>query len=148
MDELVSEKNVNDVALKFKCPRGLLQTLQQNASTFAGSVTAFCLALKWTMLAKIITEFKERLFFGVHHDLIDLMKIPNLNNQRARSLFNESIENLSDLANSDTFTVEKILYNSICFDSKQREGENKWDADQRNKLRELFVTGKSGICTT
>lgn len=141
---MVSEKSVIEVAHKFKCSRGTLQTLQQQASTFAGIVTSFCHALNWTMLAKIIAEFKERLFFGVHHDLIDLMKIPNLNSQRARSLFNEGIQNLSDLANSDLFTVEKILYNSICFDSKQRDGENQWDADQRNKLRYLFVTGKSG----
>lgn len=114
------------------------------ASTFAGTVTAFCNALDWTMLATIISQFKERLFFGVHQDLIDLMKIPNLNNQRARSLHNEGIQNLADLANSDVFTVEKILYNSIAFDSKQRDGENQWDADRRNKQRYLFVTGKDG----
>lgn len=121
-----------------------LQTLQQMASTFAGVVTSFCNALNWTMLTSIISQFKERLFFGVHQDLVDLMKIPNLNSQRARSLFNEGIQTLADLANSDIFIVEKILYNSICFDSKQRDGENKWDADQRNNLRFLFVTGKSG----
>lgn len=96
------------------------------------------------MLAKIIAEFKERLFFGVHHDLVDLMKISNINSQRARALHDEGVQSLSDLANSDPFTIEKILYNSICFDTKQREGENEWDANQRNKLRFLFVTGKSG----
>lgn len=96
------------------------------------------------MLAKIIAEFKERLFFGVHHDLVDLMKIPNLNSQRARALYDQGVQTLSDLANSDLFTIENILYNSICFDTKQRDGENEWDAEQRNKLRYLFVTGKSG----
>lgn len=96
------------------------------------------------MLAKIIAEFKDRLYFGVHHDLVDLMKIPNLNSQRARSLFNEGIQHLSDLAKSDQFIIEKILYNSISFDTKQRDGENKWDADQRNKLRCFIITGKSG----
>lgn len=144
MQELVSEKNVTEVAHKFKCSRGLLQTLQQLASTFAGIVTSFCNALNWTMLVSIISQFKERLFFGVHQDLVDLMKIPNLNSQRARSLFNEGIQTLADLANSDLFIVEKILHNSICFDTKQRDGENKWDADQRNSMRFLFVTGKSG----
>ncbi|KAJ6598494.1 DNA polymerase theta, partial [Pseudolycoriella hygida] len=145
LEELVCETHVTEVAQKFKCSRGLLQSLQQMASTFAGTVTSFCQALNWTMLANIISQFKERLFFGVHHDLVDLMKIPNLNNQRARSLFNEGIQNLADLANSDVFTIEKILYNSICFDTKQRDGENNWDAEQRNKLRYLFVTGKSGL---
>lgn len=143
-EELVNEKSLNEVAHKYSMDRGLLQTLQQQASTFAATVTAFCHALNWTLLAKVISEFKERLFFGVHHDLVDLMKIPNLNGHRARSLFNEGIQNLTDLANSDVLTVEKILYNSICFDSKQRDGEQQWDAEQRNKLRILYVTGKPG----
>lgn len=143
-EELVNEKSLNEVAHKYSMDRGLLQTLQQQASTFAATVTAFCHALNWTMLAKIISEFKERLFFGVHHDLVDLMKIPNLNGHRARSLFNGGIQNLTDLANSDVLTVEKILHNSICFDSKQRDGEQQWDAEQRNKLRILYVTGKPG----
>ncbi len=95
-------------------------------------------------MAKIIADFKERLFFGVHHDLVDLMKIPNLNSRRARALHDQGIETLTDLANSDPFTIEKILYNAISFDTKQREGENEWEAERRNKLRSLFVTGKSG----
>lgn len=72
------------------------------------------------------------------------MKIPNLNSHRARALYSGGIENLADLANSDVFSIEKILHNSICFDSKKRDGENEWEADQRNNIRFLFVTGKSG----
>lgn len=132
------------MALKFKFPRGTLQSLQQMAAQFASTVASFCHALDWKTLARIIVEFKDRLYFGVHHDLVDLMKIPNLNSQRARSLFNEGIKNLTDLAKSNQFIIEKILYNSIGFDTKQRDGENEWDAEQRNKLRCFIVTGKSG----
>ncbi|XP_037047750.1 DNA polymerase theta isoform X2 [Bradysia coprophila] len=144
-EELVSEKNVNDVARKFRFPRGQLQSLQQNAAAFAAMVTLFCEALNWTMLAKIIAGFQERLFFGVHHDLVDLMKIPDLNSRRARVLYDRGICTLSDLANSDLFTMEKILNDSICFDTKQRDGESKWESEQRNKLRYLSITGKPGI---
>lgn len=97
------------------------------------------------MLAKIIAEFKDRLYFGVHHDLVDLMKVPNLNSQRARSLFQQGIETLSDLANADAFTLEKILHNSIGFDTKQRDGENEWEANKRIKMRNLLVTGNAGM---
>lgn len=72
------------------------------------------------------------------------MKIPDLNNRRARVLFDKEIRTLSDLANSDLFTIEKILNDSICFDLKQRESETKWEAEQRNKLRYLSITGKPG----
>ena len=145
LQELVNEKCINEVSAKYKCSRGLLQSLQQMASTFAGVVTAFCQALNWTMLALIISQFKERLFFGVHQDLIDLMKCSNLNGPRARALFDAGYKSLAELAIADVFSIEKVLYNCVCFDSKKREGETDLDADKRNKIRFLFVTGKPGI---
>lgn len=97
------------------------------------------------MLAIIISQFKERLFFGVHQDLIDLMKIPILNSQRARALHAAGFQTLIDIANADMFSIEKCLYDCISFDSKQRDGESNYDAEQRNKQRALFVTGKAGL---
>lgn len=143
--ELVNETPINDVAVKYKFSRGVLQSLQQMTSTFAGIVTAFCRALNWEMLALIISQFQERLYFGVHQDLIDLMKVPILNSQRARALHTAGYTTLIDIANADLFAIEKCLYDCISFDSKQRDGENKYDAEERNKERSLFVTGKSGL---
>lgn len=141
----MNEVPLNAVSEKYKCSRGLLQSLQQMSSTFAGIVTSFCNALNWTMLALIVSEFKERLFFGVHRDLIDLMRIPDLNAQKARALFNAGITSLVDLANADCFTVEKILFNSVSFDSeKKHDEENEYDANKRKVLRCLYITGKIG----
>lgn len=145
LQELVNETNVNVVAAKYKCSRGMLQSLQQMASTFAGVVEAFCTALNWNLLALIIAQFKERLFFGVHRDLIDLMKMPNLNGQRARCIFDAGLKTLADLANADGRALERILYDSISFDAKQREGETDYEAARRNKVRCLYVTGKAGL---
>ncbi|XP_037904628.1 DNA polymerase theta [Hermetia illucens] len=146
LQELVNEVPLNAVSEKYKCSRGLLQSLQQMSSTFAGIVTSFCNALNWTMLALIVSEFKERLFFGVHRDLIDLMRIPDLNAQKARALFNAGITSLVDLANADCFTVEKILFNSVSFDSeKKHDEENEYDANKRKVLRCLYITGKIGL---
>lgn len=143
--ELVNERPMQEVAIKFKCPRGLLQSMQQMASTFAGIVTAFCQALDWQMLALIVDQFKERLFFGIHRDLIDLMRLSSLTAQRARALYADGLQTLPDLANADVFRVEKLLYNSIGFDSnQQRDGEKSFDAERRNRSRHLFITGKAG----
>lgn len=114
-------------------------------STFAGIVTAFCRALNWQMLALIISQFQERLFFGIHHDLIDLMKISILNSQRARALHSAGFETLIDLAKANRFAVEQCLHNCISFDSKIRDGENNYEAEKRNEERSVFVTGKSGL---
>lgn len=146
--ELVNETPINDVAVKYKFSRGVLQSLQQMTSTFAGIVTAFCRALNWEMLALIISQFQERLYFGVQQELVDLMKIPILNGQRARALHTAGFQTLIDIANADLFAIERCLHDCISFDSRERDGENKYDADQRNKERSLFVTGKSGLSVT
>lgn len=145
LQELVNEVNINTVAAKYKFTRGQLQSLQQMASTFAGVVTHFCTALNWNLLALIIGQFKERLFFGVHRDLIDLMRLQHLNGVRARALFDGGCKSLSDLATANLLTIERILFDSVSFDAKLRDGETDFEAAQRNKVRFLYVTGRTGL---
>lgn len=124
----------------------MLQSLQQMSSTFAGIVTAFCNSLQWPTLSLVVSQFKERLFFGIHRDLIDLMRLPDLNHKRARALFDSGITTLVDLANADIFEVEKVLYNALSFDStKQHDNEAAYEAEQRNQARDFFITGKVGL---
>ncbi|XP_058125219.1 DNA polymerase theta [Anopheles ziemanni] len=144
--ELVNEVPLCTVARKFKCCRGLLQSLQQISATFAGIVTSFCHALHWTLVQLIVSQFRERLFFGVAHELLGLMRIPSLNGQRARLLYDGGIPGLAELANADRLTVEKILYNRTSFEAERlRENENEYDAARRKNLRNLYLTGRAGM---
>ncbi|XP_055376820.1 DNA polymerase theta isoform X2 [Condylostylus longicornis] len=146
LQELVNEVPIGCVANKYKCNRGLLQSLQQMSSTFASIVTSFCNALNWKILGLIVSQFKERLYFGVHRDLIDLMKLPDLNGHKARALFNAGIETLIDLANSNSLVIEKILHDCLSFESsKRQDGENENEAQKRIYERKVFVTGKTNL---
>ncbi|XP_022909191.2 DNA polymerase theta [Onthophagus taurus] len=146
LQDLVNEVPLNKVALKFNCCRGLLQSLQQSASTFSGMVTAFCKQLGWTSVELLISQFQDRLHFGVNRDILDLMKLPIMNGPRARTLFNSGIENLLILASSTVETIENILHKVMPFESeKEREGESKFDVDKRNKIRSVWITGKRGL---
>lgn len=145
LQELINEKPMNEVAAKYKFNRGTLQSLQQTSSTFAGIVNSFCHALNWEMLALIVNQMKDRLFFGIRQNLIDLMKIPLLNSQRARALYDAGFQTLIDISRASLVSVEKCLFDSISFDVKRRDGETDFDAEQRNKSRLYFVTGKSGL---
>ena len=146
LQELVNEIPINKVAVKYKCSRGMLQSLQQMASTFAGIVTSFCNSLQWDTLSLIVSQFKERLYFGIHRDLIDLMRLPDLNHKRARALFDAGITSLVELASSDVLNIEKILFNSLSFDSaKKHDDENEFETAQRNEERNFFITGKTGL---
>uniref|UniRef100_A0A8D8F6T3 DNA polymerase theta n=1 Tax=Culex pipiens TaxID=7175 RepID=A0A8D8F6T3_CULPI len=146
LQELVQEKPLSDVAAQFKCTRGMLQSLQQVAATFAGIVTAFCTSLNWNLLALIVAQFRERLFFGIQQDLLDLMRIPSLNGQRARMLFNGGVTGVVELASCDALRVERILLDCLSFQTEQkREGEDEYEARKRLSLRNLYVTGRAGL---
>ena len=41
LQDLVNEVPLAEVAVKFQCARGFLQSLQQGAATFAGECTSF-----------------------------------------------------------------------------------------------------------
>lgn len=145
LHELINESPLNTVASKYELTRGTLQSLQQTTSTFAGIVKSFCKALNWDLLALIVSQFQDRIFFGVHQDLVELMKISALNGQRARALFDAGYQNLVDISKANVLAIEKCLVDSISFDVQKRDGETNYDADQRNKHRLLFVTGKNGL---
>lgn len=110
LQDLVNEVPITEVGEKFKIKRATLQSLQQSASAFAGTVTNFCEALEWNLMVLIIKQFRERLFFGIHPDLIDLMKIPSMTSTKiARALYKGKIRNLNDLAIATKIQVEDIL---------------------------------------
>ncbi|KAG5899170.1 hypothetical protein JTB14_029004 [Gonioctena quinquepunctata] len=146
LQDLVNEKPLNWVCNKFNCNRGMLQSLQQSASSFAGMVTCFSRQLGWSNVELLISQFQDRMQFGVSRDLLDLMHLPILNGKMARTLFNAGIESLIQLANSDVSTIENILHRVIPFETeKEREGESEFENKQRNKYRNLWVTGKEGL---
>lgn len=73
-------------------------------------MTNFCESLDWHLIVLILKQFRERLFFGIHPDLIDLMKIPSMTSTKiARALYKSKIRNLNDLANAKKVQVEDIL---------------------------------------
>lgn len=73
------------------------------------------------------------------------MKISVLNGQRARALFDAGYQTMADISKANVLSIEKCLVDSISFDVQKRDGETNYDADQRNKQRLLFVTGRAGL---
>ncbi|XP_023017282.2 DNA polymerase theta isoform X1 [Leptinotarsa decemlineata] len=146
LQDLVNEKPLNWVCNKFTCNRGMLQSLQQSASSFAGMVTCFSRELGWNNVELLISQFQDRMQFGVSRDLLDLMHLPILNGKIARTLYNAGIETVIQLANSNVSTIESILHKVIPFETeKGREGESEFEYKQRNKYRNIWVTGKEGM---
>jgi len=121
------------VVVKYGTSKGLLQSLQQSSSTFAGMlnnlhylihhifkwysilgmVTQFCKRLGWSSLELLISQFSERLQFGVQRQLVDLLRIDCLNSITARALYNAGIQNVPELALADLRSVQRALSKAI-----------------------------------
>nr|CAI5843935.1 unnamed protein product [Callosobruchus analis] len=146
LQDLVNEKPLGWVCAKFNCNRGLLQSLQQSASVFAGMVSSFSRQLGWSSVELLVSQFQDRLQFGVSRDLLDLMHLPILNGKIARTLYDAGIETVAQLANAKAAHVEDVLYKATPFETeKGKEGESEYAKKQRNKFRNVWVTGKEGL---
>ncbi|XP_064071522.1 DNA polymerase theta-like [Vanessa tameamea] len=148
LQDLVNEVPLSEVSKKFQCARGFLQGLQQASSTFAGMVTAFCHQLGWKNMEMLISQFQDRLQFGIHSELLELMKLSSLNGVRARTLFDAGFETISSIASAAPNIIENCLHKSIPFQSeKEREGDDDTDVRKRNKMKNIWITGFCGMTT-
>ncbi|XP_071114847.1 DNA polymerase theta-like [Haliotis cracherodii] len=144
--DLVQEVPLNEVARKYNVNKGQLQSLQQSSATFAGMVTVFCGRLGWYNLELILSQFQNRLTFGIQRELCDLVRISLLNGQRARQLYNGGYQTVASLANTNPQDVENLLKTSSPFQSsKRQDNESEWEMEQRKKARSIWLSGKKGV---
>eukprot|EP00794_Sanderia_malayensis_P007880 gene7880-8731_t len=145
--ELINEISLRTVSRRYNVSKGLLQSLQSSASTFAGMVTKFCEKLGWRNLEILFEQFQSRLSFGVSRELCDLVRITSLNGTRARLLFNAGYHTVGAVAAASISDLTKLLVNSAPFESKKNlvQGEDMDEVMSKNKARCIWVTGKEGL---
>ncbi|KAJ3614296.1 hypothetical protein NHX12_017870 [Muraenolepis orangiensis] len=134
LQDLVKEVPLSEVASRYNCNRGQLQSLQQSASTYAGMVTVFCKRLGWTTMELLLSQYQTRLSFGVQRELVDLVRVSLLNATRARALYAQGLCTVAELARATVSDVEKAL-------SKRAVDESEVEAAERRSLRCVWVSG-------
>ncbi len=146
LHDLVREIPIMQVARRYGATKGLLQTLQGAAGTFAGMVTMFCNRLGWSNLEILLSQFQNRLTFGVQKELCELVRVSLLNGFRARVLYNSGYHTLAALATANPTVVEACLRNAIPFKSYKLAVEddenlpatcNTWCAKLRKGMTEI-----------
>ncbi|VDP05370.1 unnamed protein product [Soboliphyme baturini] len=113
--DLLEETPIEVVAEKYGCNRGHLQSLQQQAATFAGMITTFCDRLGWHSLTAVLQGFGERLAFGVKRELTELVKIDGLDRLRARSFHRAGFNTLAKLAQASLKDIAAVLRKAVPF---------------------------------
>ncbi|VDL93190.1 unnamed protein product [Schistocephalus solidus] len=121
---LICEDGLACVSERFRVNRGVLQSLTQQAATYAGMVTIFCNRLGWTHLEQLLAAFQARLLFGVASELIDLMRLsPLISAQRARALYSAGFTSAASLARARPKDVARVLQQSTPFVSARAVNE-------------------------
>uniref|UniRef100_A0A673ZWZ2 DNA polymerase theta n=1 Tax=Salmo trutta TaxID=8032 RepID=A0A673ZWZ2_SALTR len=142
LQDLVNEVPLGTVATKYNCSRGQLQSLQQSASTYAGMVTVFCRRLGWHSMELLLSQYQTRLSFGVQRELVDLVRVSLLSATRARTLYDQGLATVAQLARAKVTEVEKALRKAVPFKSSRRAlDETEGEAAERRSLRCVWVSG-------
>jgi DNA polymerase theta len=134
--ELVNERPLPVVARRFRVNRGALQSLQQQAATyacvcliyplaffsrsnhdvpFADMICAFCDRLGWVYLRGVLDGFAERLAFGVRRDLTELVRIEGIDATRARAFHAANITTVAAMASARVEDVARVFRTSVPF---------------------------------
>jgi DNA polymerase theta len=56
--------------------------IQTNAVNYSGMIAAFCERLYWADLACLFFRINEKINWGVKEELMDLMQLPSLRQER------------------------------------------------------------------
>jgi DNA polymerase theta len=135
LHDLVQEIPLHVVATRYGVSRGLLQSLQASAATFAGMVTVFCEKLSWHNMELLLAQFQSRLHFGIEKELCELVTISLLNGQQARLLYNAGYRSLSSIAAASPSEIEKTLKKTMPFRSMKDGDMGKTKANWMNRLK-------------
>ncbi|CAH1408185.1 unnamed protein product [Nezara viridula] len=137
LQDLINEVPLNQVASKYDCNKGMLQSLQQSASTFAAMVTSFCRRLGWGGLEVLLAELSSRIQFGVQKELLDLLRLDCMTALMARALFNASIMSVTELASSSPSSILAAIRKAKPFQSEI--------IGNREEKKNIYVPGRAGL---
>ncbi|XP_063150682.1 DNA polymerase theta [Candoia aspera] len=144
--DLINEVPLKDVAKKYGCSRGQLQSLQQSAATYAGMITIFCNRLGWHNMEELLSQFQSRLTFGIQRELCDLVRISLLNAQCARALYNAGFITVADVAKGTLEEVETVFRNAAPFRSTRKAvDEDEQAAEERLNTHFIWMSGMKGL---
>ena len=142
LQDLVNEVPLPLISRKYSINRGLLQSLQNSSSVFAGMVTVFCNKLGWAGLELLLEQFQSRLSFGVSRELCNLVRIPLLNGCQARFLYSKGYKTVSCVVHAKHEDIAKVLRDSVPFESSKEAFKQN---NNYKSSRYIWLNGKEGL---
>jgi DNA polymerase theta len=104
-NEVLKESPITEICAAFgNCNRGQVQSVQQQAMNYSGMMAAFCERLCWTDYSVLFLRISDKINWQVKEELLDLMQIPSLRPERARSLYEadfKTVESIVEMNSPD-----------------------------------------------
>lgn len=117
---LIQEWPITRVSAMTKtATRGQLQQLQKDSSIFCNMIVTFCKKLNWEILATCLDDYCSRLNFGVHRDILPLVRIGSeITTTRARIFFKNKICTAKDIVSAGLKKITQLIIDSLPFYSR------------------------------
>lgn len=107
--DLCNEIPIHDVSLRYRVPRGLVQSLAQSCHGWAAGQIKFCERMSWGMLAVVLEHMVDRLRAGARSDLLEMSQIPFVKSRMARILWENGLKSVRALADADAKDLVPIM---------------------------------------
>ena len=115
---LVHEVPLQKIETVIQITPGRIQSLQKDAAYFCHMVILFCKKLNWLCLADALTPYTNRLSFGVHEELVPLVRVgTEIPAFRARALYRNGIKCPKDVLDAGKDKLLEILQSIVPFES-------------------------------
>eukprot|EP01119_Soliformovum_irregulare_P015105 TRINITY_DN4206_c0_g1_i1.p1 TRINITY_DN4206_c0_g1~~TRINITY_DN4206_c0_g1_i1.p1 ORF type:complete len:645 (+),score=185.99 TRINITY_DN4206_c0_g1_i1:1315-3249(+) len=106
--DLINEVPLDTVAERFDSNRGALQTLMQSSQSFAIQVSNFCKVMDYWSISMLLSQYVQRLNFGVKQEILPLTEIRGVKKGRARVLWNAGFHTVRQIALADVKELSKV----------------------------------------
>ncbi|CAL5872916.1 uncharacterized protein PFLUO_LOCUS7185 [Penicillium psychrofluorescens] len=107
--DISNEVPLSTIALRYRIPRGTVQTLAQQCHGFAAGIVKFCQRMNWGMLAAVLDHMRDRLEAGARADLLEMAQVTFVKSWTARLLRDNGFPNLRALAEAQPKDLVPIL---------------------------------------
>jgi helicase len=108
MLDWINEKKEEDIVKKFAIGEGDIRALSETTLWLTHSMAELA-AFEKNPCAKKARELAERVEFGAHSELLDLIQIRGIGRVRARKLYNSGFRDMESLREAEPNDISKII---------------------------------------
>lgn len=139
LEEIIHEIDLTIISEKYKISKGIIQSLQKNASVFSGYLSIFCSKLGWWNYELCFFKLAERLDYGVKTDILELLKIPSISKLRARELYKAALTSIISVSESSEEEIYQIISKVTSWSDESKDTVTEND---RILARKIFEEAK------